>query len=561
MLRCAIYTRKSHEEGLDQAFNSLDAQYEAGLDYIRSQKHEGWQPINHRYDDGGFSGGNMERPGLRQLLEDIRRGRIDVVVVYKVDRLSRSLHDFAKMMQVFDEHSVSFVSVTQQFNTTTSMGRLILNMLLSFAQFEREVTGERIRDKLAATKKKGLWVTGQPPLGYAAIDQKLQIIQEEAELVRQIFEGYLSENALMTLSHQLTQRGHTTKRWTSRAGHAHGGARLTAKYLYRVLTHPIYIGKMTHNEHVWPGQHEPIVPQNLWDQVQATIAKQEQQSRHRWVHSHLLKGKIWTNDGCRISPTSVQNSKKGSDYKRLIPYYVSQKAVKHGYAYCPIKTLNAPHLDELVRTLVLDYLRNHESFAALQHQEAAIRDHWLREMIHAVRVGPEQLTIELDPSALDTCKACDALKPVEASAAIPPDISVGIYQPDIAQRGRLTVLTLAIQIKRLDGKRLLLSPDGHDLIMPAHPDPKPHLVTAIGQAFYWKQLLEESSESIERVSDRLPVSERRVRKILPLILLSPDILKQTLTGNLPPSITLDDLLHAAEHLDWAKQRQDLGLAC
>ena len=247
MTRCAIYTRKSHEEGLDQAFNSLDAQREAGLDYIRSQKHEGWEARDERYD-GGCSGGNMRRPALRRLLEDIERGGIEVVVVYKVDRLSRSLHDFAQMMRLFDERKVSFVSVTQQFNTTTSMGRLTLNMLLSFAQFEREVTGERIRDKLAATKKKGMWVGGQPPLGYRLEERQLVVIPEEAQLVRRIFRGRLAHPSLVELAQQLDEEGFTTKRWRSRGGNWHGGRRLTPKYLYRILTHPLYIGKIVHKE-------------------------------------------------------------------------------------------------------------------------------------------------------------------------------------------------------------------------------------------------------------------------------------------------------------------------
>ncbi|MFG0249348.1 MAG: recombinase family protein, partial [Phycisphaeraceae bacterium JB051] len=263
--RCAIYTRKSHEEGLDQAFNSLDAQREAGLDYIRSQKHEGWQAIDTQYDDGGYSGGNIQRPAIQQLIEDIKHGSIDVVVVYKVDRLSRSLHDFAQLMKLFDEHQVCFVSVTQQFNTTTSMGRLTLNMLLSFAQFEREVTSERIRDKLAATKKKGLWVTGQPPLGYKVIDKHLHIHPDEVKLVEKIFRGYLESQSLLELAELLNAQGHNTKQWTSTRGITHGGKPLTPKYLYRVLTNPVYIGKITHNQHVWPGIHKPIIPRKLWD--------------------------------------------------------------------------------------------------------------------------------------------------------------------------------------------------------------------------------------------------------------------------------------------------------
>jgi site-specific DNA recombinase len=257
-LRCAIYTRKSSEEGLDMAFNSLDAQREAGLDYIKSQRSHGWVAIDALYDDGGFSGGNTERPGLKRLLADIRAQRVDIVVVYKVDRLSRSLTDFARLMQLFDDHRVSFVSVTQQFNTTTSMGRLTLNMLLSFAQFEREVAGERIRDKIAATFRRGVFVTGQPPLGYRRpregepgfVERKLLIVPEEAELVRSVYTGYLELRSLVALAARLNAAGHRTKLWTSSRGVPRGGKPFSASLVHRILTNPIYIGKIAHTRRV-----------------------------------------------------------------------------------------------------------------------------------------------------------------------------------------------------------------------------------------------------------------------------------------------------------------------
>ena len=504
MPRCAIYTRKSHEEGLDQAFNSLDAQREACLDYIRSQKHEGWKPLSTHYDDGGYSGGTLERPALKQLLTDTERGRIDVVVVYKVDRLSRSLHDFARIMETFDKQNVSFVSVTQQFNTTTSMGRLTLNMLLSFAQFEREVTGERIRDKLAATKKKGLWVTGQPPLGYQAVDQKLVVVPEEAKVVRRIYEGYLECGSLMQLARVLSDEGHTTKRWTSRNGRAHGGQRLVPKYLYRILTNAIYIGKITHKEHVWPGQHEPIIEQALWDKVQAKIKKQNRQTRHRWSHSHLLKGKMRTYEGHRMSPSAVQRRTKVEGQRQIVRYYVSQKAVKQGYKSCPIKTINAHHLDELVRALVLNYLQQHETFNVLHQQEAQIRDHWIRQIIHRIELAPEKMTLELDAAQIEACKTCEELKRKEneeTEAAVP----TCLYQPEVEQRGKLVILTLAIQIKRLDGRRMLLSPDGHDLFMPARPEPRPHMILAIGQAYHWYDTLMQTGIPIRELAKQIGV--------------------------------------------------------
>ncbi|MEM1330039.1 MAG: recombinase family protein [Planctomycetota bacterium] len=270
-IRCTIYTRKSTEEGLDQAFNSLDAQRQAGLDYISSQKHEGWVPVETRYDNGGFSGGTLKRPALEALLADVARGRVDVVVVYKVDRLSRSLTDFARIMQIFDERGVSFVSVTQQFNTTNSMGRLTLNMLLSFAQFEREVAGERIRDKIAATKKQGYWVCGQPLLGCRLQrgyePRGLYIVTEEAQLVREVFSRFSESRSLVGVAELLNSEGHTTKRWTSSAGPVHGGKPLNQKYIHGLLTNRVYIGKIRHRrantEEVYKGRYEPIVHQQL----------------------------------------------------------------------------------------------------------------------------------------------------------------------------------------------------------------------------------------------------------------------------------------------------------
>ncbi|QYU68920.1 recombinase family protein [Leptolyngbya sp. 15MV] len=432
IVRCAVYTRKSSEEGLDMAFNSLDAQREAGLDYIKSQKHQGWTAITTAYDDGGYSGGSTDRPGLQRLLDDIRKGRVDVVVVYKVDRLSRSLADFARLMQTFDEHNVSFVSVTQQFNTTTSMGRLTLNMLLSFAQFEREVAGERIRDKIAATKRKGVWVCGQPPVGYRLPcegdadfvpgDRTLRVIEPEAELVRAIFNGYLELGSLVDLAARLNAEGHTTKSWTSSRGKIHGGRPLTAAFLYRVLTNPVYIGKIAHTRgrnnksvskqtEVHQGHHQPIIDQATWDSVHARMGTIERESRHKWTHTHLLKGKIRTSEGHAMSPGSVQRpvSKRddcrrvrGDTARRIVRYYVSQKAVKQGFMTCPIKTINAAHIDDLIRGLVLDHLKNHHH-ANLRDQQPETRDRWIREVVHRVVVATDRITVELIHERIAAC--------------------------------------------------------------------------------------------------------------------------------------------------------------
>jgi site-specific DNA recombinase len=270
--RCAVYTRKSAEEGLEQDFNSLHAQREASEAFIKSQQGEGWKLVKTAYDDGGLSGGNMERPALQRLLEDIRHGLIDVVVVYKVDRLTRSLADFAKMVEVFDAQGVSFVAVTQQFNTTTSMGRLTLNVLLSFAQFEREVTGERIRDKIAASKRKGIWMGGCPSIGYEVCDRRLVVNQAEAVTVRQIYQRYLKTGSVPKLKKGLDRDGVVSKIRVSRKGNRSGGQSFSRGALYELLSNPIYVGEIRHKQERHPGQHEAILDRNLWEKVDASLA-------------------------------------------------------------------------------------------------------------------------------------------------------------------------------------------------------------------------------------------------------------------------------------------------
>src|ERR1700704_6123996 len=303
-LRCAVYTRKSSEEGLEQEFNSLHAQREACEAFIRSQRHEGWSCLPQGYDDGGRSGGNLERPALQQLLAEIREGKVDVVVVYKIDRLTRSLADFAKIVEIFDAKGVSFVSVTQQFNTTTSMGRLTLNVLLSFAQFEREVTGERIRDKIAASKKKGMWMGGMPPLGYRASDHKLIVIDSEAETVRHIFRRYAALGSVRLLQEELEAQGIRSKRWTSTTGRRWGGKPIVRGALYRMLQNRIYRGEIVHKDQHYSGEHTPIVDEALWGDVQTKLDTNavERRSGATTKNASLLAGLLFDGQGHRMTP-------------------------------------------------------------------------------------------------------------------------------------------------------------------------------------------------------------------------------------------------------------------
>ena len=287
-VRCAIYTRKSSEEGLDMEFNSLDAQREACEAYVASQKREGWLLVPDHYDDGGFSGGTLERPALKRLLVDIEAGCIDCVVVYKIDRLSRALVDFTKLVEVFDRHSVTFVSITQSFNTTTSMGRLTLNILLSFAQFEREVIGERIRDKFAASRKKGMWMGGTPPLGYDVKDRKLVVNEEEAALVRHIFERFIKVGSATLLVKELNADGHRTKSWTTQSGRVREGRPFNKGAIYKILNNRVYIGEAVHKGKGYPGEHQAIIPMLLWDKVHAVLAENTR-SRANRTRAHRCK--------------------------------------------------------------------------------------------------------------------------------------------------------------------------------------------------------------------------------------------------------------------------------
>jgi DNA invertase Pin-like site-specific DNA recombinase len=349
-LRCAAYTRKSSEEGLDQEFNSLDAQREACEAYIASQRAEGWTLVPDYYDDGGVSGGTLERPALKRLMADIEAGRVDVVVVYKIDRLSRSLMDFARLVEVFDRHSVTFVSVTQSFNTTTSMGRLTLNILLSFAQFEREVIGERIRDKVAASRKRGIWMGGWAPLGYDVKDRKLVINEAEAEIVRSIFKRFARYRSGTRLVGELAKENARNK----------CGKLIEKGYLYRVLNNRVYLGEAVHKGTAYPGEHDGIVDQGLWDTVHEVLKVSPRvRARHsRAKTPAILKGLIFAPDGRAMTPTHTR--RRG----RLYRYYVSTKILKTGAGACPIGRVPAAEIEAAVIDQVRRLLQSPEIIVA-----------------------------------------------------------------------------------------------------------------------------------------------------------------------------------------------------
>ena len=357
--RCAIYTRKSSEEGLEQEFNSLHAQREACEAYIASQRSEGWVLVRDQYDDGGVSGGTLDRPGLQQLMADIEDGLVDVVVVYKIDRLSRSLADFARLVDVFDRNDVTFVSVTQSFNTTTSMGRLTLNILLSFAQFEREVTAERIRDKVAASRRKGIWMGGVPPYGYRVENRKLVAHETEADEVRWIFARFLEVGSATILAKEVADRGIRTRK----------GNVMDKKYLYRLLNNRALIGEAVHKGESYPGEHDAIIDRETWDRVHTILQEspRKRAARTRAETPALLKGLLFGPDGAAFTPT---HTRKGG---RLYRYYVSQSVLKHGAGSCPVGRVPAGEIE----AAVIDQLR------AVFRQPEIVAGTWKAARVHA----------------------------------------------------------------------------------------------------------------------------------------------------------------------------------
>ncbi|MEQ9811524.1 MAG: recombinase family protein [Azospirillaceae bacterium] len=382
--RCAVYTRKSSEEGLDQAFNSLDAQREACTAFIASQKAEGWIPLPDRYDDGGVSGGTLERPALKRLLAYIEAGLVDIVVVYKIDRLSRALMDFARLVELFDRHQVTFVSVTQSFNTTTSMGRLTLNILLSFAQFEREVAGERIRDKVAASRRKGLWMGGHPPLGYDVVDRRLVVNEAEVATVRLIFSRFLEIGSATTLARQLAEEGVTTKR----------GRPVDKGFVYKLLANRVYIGLAVHKGEAYPGQHAAIIDRDLWDRVHA-ILKESPRTRAAKTRAQtpaLLKGLLYGPSGRAMTPTHTRRRQK------LYRYYVDHALLKGGQATSPAARVPAAAVEGAVIDQLRQLLRSPEivvgTWKALRAEGEAVAEAQVRDAIH----GFDALWDELFPA-------------------------------------------------------------------------------------------------------------------------------------------------------------------
>ncbi|MBF0561729.1 MAG: recombinase family protein [Alphaproteobacteria bacterium] len=550
--RCAIYTRKSSEEGLEQDFNSLHAQREACEAFIRSQKAEGWRLVETAYDDGGFSGGTMERPALLRLLDDIRAKRVDIVVVYKIDRLTRSLSDFARMVEVFDASGISFVAVTQQFNTTTSMGRLTLNILLSFAQFEREVTGERIRDKIAASKRKGMWMGGHPSLGYDIADRKLIVNPAEAATVRHIFQRYLDLGCVRHLCDDLECGGVRSKQRVSDSGRRFGGGPLGRGALYTLLRNPIYIGEICHKGLRHPGQHEAIIDRELWGAVQQRLAGNitERQSRSGRIEASVLVGRIYEDSGERMTPSHA--IKNGRRYR----YYVSRSLVTG-----TVETsgrgwrLPARELERCVADSAIAILRKRPALAAA-----------LREA---------GLPTDQVPTALVVAAQCIERLKSDAEVAALTDL---INRVEVSEDGLLLVLSLVpllptdtvvdhpealllsqripMQVRRRGVElRLAIETDSG---IPHKADPA--LLKAVTRARGWlADLVNGTAPNIVALAAREGVTDRYIGHLLPLAFLAPSIVDAIVNGRQPVDVTAEALVKRIDlPLDWPEQQRVLG---
>ena len=565
--RCAIYTRKSSEEGLEQSFNSLDAQRESSEAFILSQRQEGWRVVPTRYDDGGYSGGTMERPALKRLLAAVEAHRINIIVVFKVDRLTRSMSDFAKIVEALDARGVSFVSVTQQFNTTSSMGRLTLNILLSFAQFEREVTGERIRDKIAASKKKGMWMGGLVPLGYDLDGRKLVPNTKESEVVCKIFSLYLKLGCVSKAAIALDREKLRSKVWKTRTGARLGGVPFARGALYALLRNRLYIGEIRHRDQWYAGEHKGVVPRDVWDKVQAQLSRnlKTRRKRAREQASSLLTGLVEDAAGNRFTPSFT--IKRGRRYR----YYVSQAAIKNSAVQRDGPTRVPAHeLESRVTEKRLVFLKSDanlfDQLGAEDESPANIRNFVvgakklaarlpslssddLRDLFSAFlrRVVVQENSIEVILSRKELRQLSENGGKVIAS-------NLGVRKP--LDANDLISLTIEAKSKRCGGEVHLVVPPNSDSVQ----QPKPSLIKAIARAHGWyEKVVHGDALDMRSLARQAGLTERYVGKVFGCAFLAPDIIESILDGSQPQDLNFKKLCRHIP-LSWAEQRQQFGFA-
>ncbi|MEI7464274.1 MAG: recombinase family protein [Burkholderiales bacterium] len=557
-LPCAIYTRKSSEDGLEQGFNSLDAQREACEAFVLSQKTQGWTVLG-AYEDGGFSGGNVERPGLRRLLADVALGRVRIILVYKIDRLTRSLADFAKMVELFDAHDVSFVSVTQQFNTTSSMGRLTLNVLLSFAQFEREVTGERIRDKIAASKRKGLWMGGLAPIGYVpgvdANQRSLTIDEPRAELVREMYRLYLELGCVSALVAEVNHRGWVTPARVTRREGAAGGRPFSRGHLYRILANPIYIGQIVHKDEVFAGQHSAIVEAELWQAVQAQLKANLQGHRTKANSSQpsLLTGLVFDEQGHRLTPSHAQ---KGA---RRYRYYIDQVSAEADDATNAMR-LPAKELETAVIEAVSGFLKDRSRVMAVTG---------------SVDAGQAKCRLQTAAAAGALMETAMASQQIEVLTRLVKRIVVRKDSIEIEVRiaaiwsaewvaadddEAVHRIEVPVQLKRCGMAVRLIVRSASGPVMRG-TDAK--LVALISKAQDWFERLSSGRcDSVQAIAQQEQIATvAYVMRVIHLAFLAPDIVRAIVRGEQPMELTVDRLMRMGPlPMAWEDQRELLGMA-
>ncbi len=527
-IRCAIYTRKSTEEGLEQEFNSLQAQREACEAYIKSQKHENWQLLLTEYDDGGYSGGNMERPALKRLLQDVQNGLIDIIVVYKIDRLTRSLMDFSKIVEVLDKHNASFVSITQHFNTTTSMGRLTLNMLLSFAQFEREVTGERIRDKISASKKKGMWMGGKPPLGYYRKDKKIYPDEEKSVLINNIFKKYIELKSTTLLKDWLAEQGRN----------------ISVGNLNCILRNKAYIGLVGHKGTWYQGEHQGIIPIELFEQVQTVMADNRINRQHYDPKKSLLSGKLYDDKDNTMSP-SWSTGCSGKIYR----YYVSQAIIRKEPAKLgKIGKVSLPQLEQFIDNWFSEFLKDKTKIYPYIQQFGVSKQQGIikklpsypitrnieKELIKRVKLNPNRIEITLYQEQV-----------TELLNAIYEHREIILLKPEKLKNEN--TYTEPYHIGTIaNGEKIIVG-----RFVEPRKRPNTELIKILNQAYTWHQEILDG-KTTQEIANREKVCVQYVRRILNLSFLSPKIVRSILNGTQPADCTLKKLL-SIKTSDWQEQ--------
>ena len=591
-VKCAVYTRKSTDEGLDMEFNSLDAQREAAEAFIASQRHRGWTCLPERYDDGGYSGGNTNRPALKHLKADIEDGKVDVVVVYKIDRLSRSIYDFAELFQLFEKHHVEFVSVTQDINTATSAGRMMLNILMSFAQYEREIITERIKDKVAAAKKKGMHTGGFPPVGYASNPRthKLEIVPEQAEVIRRIFREYIEKGSAKDVAISLAADGIRTPVWTSSRGQAHGGKEYSMAQIYAILSNPLYIGKVRHYDKTYPGEQPPIVAQDVWDSVQTTLAANKCSDGRRHVRITPMRGLF----KCGYCGGVMKEACTKRDKTKYYRYLICDKDSKRTRSKCPLRRAPADELERVVLEHSLALLSRPELYQGIHEQimlvhpdggvtDAMVRNAcedlsqiWeylypvekfklIRSIVREVKVFKEQMDIEYSLDGIGQLVREQAVGGASTGEAAEGQESGRVAPPKPPKSMKLErrpngnfLERIPISIKYDGHKTTVTEPEDGD--KPLDPETMNPLQKAMVQGIQYSRLMEGGqAATLTELAAQLGGERTFIYHSLELVNLAPDIQKAIIGGRIPDGFTLAKLRKGIPDT-WAEQREKFGFA-